>query len=53
VYYLADWPEEKRTWLRARQPFGRIAIANSDAGADAMTEAAISQAHRAIGEILG
>jgi spermidine dehydrogenase len=53
VYFTADWPEEKRTWLRARRPFGRIAIANSDAGADAMTEAAISQAHRAIGEILG
>jgi len=53
VNYLSDWPDEKRTWLRARRPFGRIAIANSDAGADAMTEAAISQAHRAIGEILG
>jgi len=53
VDFLTDWPEERQTWLRARRPFGRIAIANSDAGANAMTEAAISQAHRAIGEILG
>jgi spermidine dehydrogenase len=53
VYWLTDWPEEKRTWLRARRPFGRIAIANSDAAANAMTEAAIGEAHRAVREILG
>ncbi len=53
VNYLADWPEEKRTWLRARRPFGRIAIANSDAAANAMTEAAMGEAHRAVREILG
>ena len=53
VDFLGDWPEEKRTWLRARRPFGRIAIANSDAAADAMTEAAIGEAHRAVREILG
>jgi spermidine dehydrogenase len=53
VNYLADWPEEKRTWLRARHAFGRIAIANSDAAANAMTEAAIAEAHRAVREILG
>ncbi len=52
VDFLTDWPEERRTWVRARRPFGRIAIANSDAAANAMTEAAISQAHRAVGEIL-
>jgi len=52
VDFLGDWPEEKQTWLRARRPFGRIAIANSDAGANAMTEEAISQAHRAVREIL-
>ena len=51
--FIGDWPEEKQTWLRARRPFGRIAIANSDAGANAMTEEAISQAHRAVREILG
>ena len=36
---------------RARKPFGRIAIANSDAGAHAFTNAAIDQAHRAVREI--
>ena len=36
---------------RARKPFGRISIANSDAGAHAFTNAAIDQAHRAVHEI--
>ena len=36
---------------RARKPFGRIAIANSDAGAAAYTDEAINQAWRAVGEI--
>jgi spermidine dehydrogenase len=36
----------------ARQPFGRIAIANSDAGAYAYTDGAIDQAHRAVTELL-
>jgi len=35
----------------ARKPLGRIAIANSDAGARAYTDEAINQAHRAVGEI--
>jgi spermidine dehydrogenase len=35
-----------------RAPFGRIVIANSDAGAAAYTDSAIDQAHRAIGELL-
>ena len=35
----------------ARQPFGRIAIANADAGAYAYTDGAIDQAWRAVGEI--
>jgi len=38
--------------VAARQPFGRIAIANSDAAAYAYTDAAIDQAHRAVGELL-
>jgi spermidine dehydrogenase len=36
----------------ARQPFGRLAIANADAGAYAYTDCAIDQAHRAVGEIV-
>jgi spermidine dehydrogenase len=35
----------------ARKPFGRIAIANADAGAYAYTDEAINQAWRAVGEI--
>ncbi len=37
----------------ARQPIGRVTIANSDAGWDAYTDVAIDQAHRAITEIAG
>ncbi|HSS96250.1 MAG TPA: hypothetical protein VLK33_04440, partial [Terriglobales bacterium] len=35
----------------ARKPFGRLAIANADAGAYAYTDCAIDQAYRAVGEI--
>ena len=38
---------------RARKPFGRITIANSDAGAQAFTNVAIDQAWRAVGELKG
>jgi spermidine dehydrogenase len=36
----------------ARKPFGRLAIANADAGAYAYTDSAIDQAYRAVQEIL-
>ena len=39
-----------KPWVRGRQPFGRIFIANSDANASADTNTAISQAHRAVRE---
>ncbi len=39
--------------VRARKTFGRIAIANSDAGARAYTDEAINQAWRAVGELKG
>jgi spermidine dehydrogenase len=38
--------------LVARRRFGRITIANSDAGFAAYTDSAINQAHRAVGELL-
>ena len=38
--------------VAARQPFGRIAIANSDAGAYAYTDGAIDQAYRAVQDLL-
>ena len=47
------WMEGKEgPCVTARQPFGRIAIANSDAGAYAYVDSAIDQAHRAVQEIL-
>lgn len=36
----------------ARKPFGRLAIANADAGAYAYTDSAMDQAYRAVQEIL-
>ena len=53
VDWQLEWPEERRTWVRARQTFGRIAIANADAGANAMVEGALGEAHRAVQEVLG
>jgi spermidine dehydrogenase len=38
--------------VAARQPFGRIAIANADAGAYAYTDCAIDQAYRAVNELV-
>jgi spermidine dehydrogenase len=46
-----DWKEEEKPWVIGRAPFGRIAIANSDAGANAYTNEAIDQAHRAVAEL--
>jgi spermidine dehydrogenase len=46
-----DWPEDEKPWVVGRKRFGRIAIANSDAGASAYTDVAIDQAHRAVGEL--
>src|ERR1700730_6312774 len=46
-----DWKEEEKPWVIGRKRFGNIAIANSDAGADAYTNVAIDQAYRAVGEL--
>jgi spermidine dehydrogenase len=46
-----DWKEEEKPWVIGRKRFGSIAIANSDAGADAYTNVAIDQAHRAVTEL--
>jgi spermidine dehydrogenase len=53
VDFVSDSPEKQRNLLLARRPFGRIAIANSDAAANAMTQGAMGEAHRAVREILG
>jgi spermidine dehydrogenase len=46
-----DYEDERYPHVRARKRFGRISIANSDAAANAMLEAAVEQAHRAITEL--
>ena len=48
-----DWPLGEAPHEIGRTRFGRIAIANSDAGAAAYTDSAIDQAHRAVMELLG
>ena len=61
-YATRDWLEDDyheddddpRYWyVQGRQPFGRIVVANSDAGAEATVDAAIVQAHRAVQELGG
>jgi spermidine dehydrogenase len=47
-----DWSEHEQPHVIGRAPFGRITIANADAGAGAYTDVAIEQAHRAIGEVM-
>jgi spermidine dehydrogenase len=45
------WPKGQEPHVIGRARFGRIAIANSDAGAAAYTDSAIDQAHRAVQEL--
>jgi len=47
-----DWPEKDRPCVVGRRPFGRITIANPDAGAYAYTDSAIDEAYRAVREVL-
>jgi spermidine dehydrogenase len=44
------WPRDERPCVVGRKQFGRISIANSDAGASAYTNVAIDQAFRAVQE---
>lgn len=47
-----SWPSrDQRPNVVGRQPFGRITVANSDAGGSAMFESAVGQAWRAVGEL--
>jgi spermidine dehydrogenase len=48
-----DWPPGEAPHVIGRARLGRIAIANSDAGAAAYTDSAIDQAYRAVGELWG
>lgn len=49
--YYADDNDARYWYVRGRRPFGRIAIANSDAGAEATVDMAIRQALRAVAEL--
>ena len=46
-----EWTDEERPWVRARKRFGRITIANSDAGAVHLTNCAFDEAYRAVDEL--
>lgn len=50
--FWLDGRMDEQPCVIGRKPWGRIAIANSDAGAYAYTDGAIDQAHRAVEEIL-
>ena len=49
---LFDGDDYEEITALARRPFGRVAIANSDAGGDAYAHIAIDQAARAVRELL-
>jgi spermidine dehydrogenase len=49
--FWRDGKTEEQPCLRARRPFGNVAIANADAGAYAYTDCAIDHAYRAVEEI--
>ena len=51
-WFSEPWPDERKLWLQGRKRFGLIAMANSDAGASAMTESAIEQGYRAVHDLL-
>jgi len=46
-----DDEDERYPFVRGRKPFGRIAIANADAGSMSLINVAIDQAHRAVHEL--
>lgn len=48
-----EWPPGESPCEIGRKPFGRIAIANSDAAAAAYMDQAMDQAYRAVNEVLG
>lgn len=45
-------PSDVPYYIRGRQPFGRISIANTDSAGDDSTQLAIEQAYRAVQEVI-
>ena len=52
AFEYSHWQEQDKPWLRARTRFGNIALAGTDAASEAMTEAAIEEANRAVSDLL-
>lgn len=50
--WMGGRDDQRRPYVRGRKPFGRITIANSDAGGSAMFETAVLQAYRSIEELV-
>jgi spermidine dehydrogenase len=50
--YDPEWTQAESPWVKGRQRFGRITIANSDAAGVSMTQAAFDQANRAVKELV-
>lgn len=46
-----EWKGGEKPWVAGRRRFGRIAVANADAGAFSNVSAAVEQAYRAVGEL--
>jgi spermidine dehydrogenase len=46
-----NWPQGEEPWVLGRQRFGRIAVANSDAAGDSVSQAAIDEAYRAVNDL--
>ncbi|MFQ3334458.1 MAG: hypothetical protein ACI8XI_001134, partial [Woeseiaceae bacterium] len=42
----------QQNWVIGREVFGNISIASTDSASNAMTEAAIEQASRAVGDLV-
>ena len=49
--YYEDMSDIRYSFVAGRQPFGRITIAHSDAGASAMFQSAVREAYRAVEEL--
>lgn len=47
-----DHDDERYPFVSGRKPFGRIAIANSDAGSSSLINVAVEQAYRAVNELV-
>ena len=51
AFDVDSWPEKKQHWKTASKQFGNISIASTDSASNAMSEAAIMEADRAVRDI--